>query len=111
MLRLRSELILDVVDELVVQVEETFEEVGEDEEVARAVGEVCRGGACVGDALTQVGDIGAQRGEAFACDVCSDEPQMSRRSSASLLIGSTETGVAGLSMTLLSLHRGRIIPI
>ena len=72
-MRLRSELILDVVDELVVQVEETFEEVGEDEEVARAVGEVCRGGACVGDALTQVGDIGAQRGEAFACDVCSDE--------------------------------------
>jgi hypothetical protein len=95
--RLRSELILDGLDELVVQVEETFEEVGDDEEVARAAGEVRRGGACVGDALTQVGDIGAQRGEACACDVCSDESQTSRRSSASLLIGSTETGVAAYS--------------
>ena len=43
MLRLRSELILDVVDELVVQVEETFEEVGDDEEVARAVDEAEQG--------------------------------------------------------------------
>jgi len=34
---------------------------------------VCRGGACIGDALTQVGDIGAQRGKAFVCDVFSDE--------------------------------------
>jgi hypothetical protein len=69
----RGERLLDLVDQLLVQVDEAAEEVNHELQVLLPVRQACRTLLGFIEALAEVVDVFAQRGEAVARDLFADE--------------------------------------